>query len=111
MFSLILELALDCTEIPGGRLSFFVSPPDELFDCTEIPGGSLDRLAGAAGFSLLAEPANVAKKNSNERFSLFRAFVVQAKNAWIATDVNTEQDLALHIPAPVKIVLRNLLCT
>ena len=110
MFSLILELALDCTEIPGGRLSFFVSPPDELFDCTEIPGGSLDRLAGAAGFSLLVEPANVAK-NSNERFSLFRAFVVQAENAWIATDVNTEQDLALHIPAPVKIVLRNLLCT
>ena len=90
MFSLILELALVCTEIPGGRPSFFVSPPDELFDCTEIPGGSLDRLAGAAGFSLLAEPANVAK-NSNERFFSFSCVLVQAENAWIATDVNTEQ--------------------
>ena len=65
LFSLILKLALDCTEIPGGRLSFFVSPPDELFDCTEIPGGSLDRLAGAAGLSSLVVPANVAK-NGNE---------------------------------------------
>ena len=90
LFSLILKLALDCTEIPGGRLSFFVSPPDELFDCTEIPGGSLDRLAGAAGLSSLLDPANVAK-NGNESCSLFRAFVVQAENAWIATDVNTEQ--------------------
>ena len=70
MFSLILKLALDCTEIPGGRLSFFVSPPDELFDCTEIPGGSLDRLAGAAGLSSLVVPANVAK-NGNESCSIF----------------------------------------